>query len=160
MKRGQWGAMLAAVVLATAGGGCAVGPDYKQPAPVAGAEVPLVSTTPSVETVAEPPDDWWRLYHDATLDKLLEEAFAANTDLRIATANIFASRAILQAAKTERYPQPTVAILSRKRFSSWVGITLKASGCTSARWRSRMKSTSSATSAAPSRRHAPTLPWH
>lgn len=98
-----WSAVLAVTLGVLSG--CAVGPDYKPPTPVAGAEAPLISTTPAVEAVTEPPDDWWRLYHDATLDRLLQEAFAANTDLRIATANLFASRAILQAAKSERYPQ-------------------------------------------------------
>jgi NodT family efflux transporter outer membrane factor (OMF) lipoprotein len=86
-------------------GGCAVGPDYKPPTPIAGAEVPLVSTSPAVETVAEPPDDWWHLYHDETLDGLLKEAFTANTDLRVAAANLTASRAVLSAVKAQRFPQ-------------------------------------------------------
>ena len=59
--------------------GCTVGPDYRPPAPTNGAQAPLVSTTPTAESVAEPPDDWWRLYHDSLLDKLLDEAFRANT---------------------------------------------------------------------------------
>ena len=88
-----------------AAGGCAVGPDYKPPTPVAGAEVPLVSTTPTAETVAEPPDDWWRLYHDETLDGLLQEAFTANTDIRVAAANLTSSRAVLSAVKSQRFPQ-------------------------------------------------------
>jgi outer membrane protein, multidrug efflux system len=94
--------ILAAIL---AGGGCAVGPDYKPPTPVAGAEAPLVSTSPTAETVAEPPDDWWRLYHDETLDGLLQEAFTANTDLRVAAANLTASRAVLSAVKSQRFPQ-------------------------------------------------------
>ena len=95
-------ATLAAILAA---GGCAVGPDYKPPTPVAGAEAPLVSTSPTAETVAEPPDDWWRLYHDETLDGLLQEAFTANTDLRVAAANLTASRAVLSAVKSQRFPQ-------------------------------------------------------
>ena len=94
--------ILAAILAA---GGCAVGPDYKPPTPVAGAEAPLVSTSPTAETVAEPPDDWWRLYHDETLDGLLQEAFTANTDLRVAAANLTASRAVLSAVKSQRFPQ-------------------------------------------------------
>ena len=94
--------ILAAILAA---GGCAVGPDYKPPTPVAGAEAPLVSTSPTAETVAEPRDDWWRLYHDETLDGLLQEAFTANTDLRVAAANLTASRAVLSAIKSQRFPQ-------------------------------------------------------
>jgi NodT family efflux transporter outer membrane factor (OMF) lipoprotein len=93
---------LAAVLTA---GGCAVGPDYKGPTPIAGAETPLISTTPTAETVAEPPDDWWRLYHDDTLDELLKEAFTANTDLRVAAANLSASRAVLQGVRSQHFPQ-------------------------------------------------------
>jgi NodT family efflux transporter outer membrane factor (OMF) lipoprotein len=39
------------------------------------------------------------------LDGFLQEAFAANTDLRIAAANLIASRAVLQATRAGRYPQ-------------------------------------------------------
>lgn len=102
MKRRSWAIWFAATLAA---GGCAVGPDYKIPKPVDGAQVPLVSTTPTAETVAEPPDDWWRLYHDDTLDALLQEAFTANTDLRVAAANLTASRAVLQAIRSQRLPQ-------------------------------------------------------
>ena len=85
--------------------GCALGPSYHPPIPARGADAPLISRTPAAETTAEPPDDWWRLYHDALLDRLLEEAFAANADLRIAEANLSAARALLEAAKSGRYPQ-------------------------------------------------------
>ena len=90
--------------------GCAVGPDYQAPKPMEGAEVPLVSTTPAVEAVTEPPDDWWQLYHDPTLDGLLHEAFQANTDLRIAAANLSASRAVLQVARSQRLPQTQATV--------------------------------------------------
>jgi NodT family efflux transporter outer membrane factor (OMF) lipoprotein len=84
---------------------CAVGPNYHPPAPVNGAEVPLVSTSPSAETVAEPPDEWWQLYHDEKLDQLLHEAFEANTNLRVAAANLTASRAVLQGSRAGLLPQ-------------------------------------------------------
>jgi NodT family efflux transporter outer membrane factor (OMF) lipoprotein len=85
--------------------GCAVGPDYRPPAPAAGAQAPWVSATPAAESVAEPPEDWWHLYHDSLLDRLLQEAFSANTDLKIAAANLSAARTVLQAARVGRYPQ-------------------------------------------------------
>ena len=102
MKRSFSLTCLAALLAAS---GCAVGPDYKPPTPVAGAETPLISTTPTAESVAEPPDDWWRLYHDETLDGLLQEAFTANTDLRVAAANLSASRAVLQGVRSQYFPQ-------------------------------------------------------
>ena len=94
----------------TAFSGCAVGPNYKAPKPMEGAETTLVSTTPTVETLAEPPDEWWQLYHDPTLDSLLQEAFQANTDLRIAAANLSASRAVLQGTRSQRLPQTQAAV--------------------------------------------------
>jgi NodT family efflux transporter outer membrane factor (OMF) lipoprotein len=84
---------------------CAVGPNYHPAPPAQGAEGPLVSVVPSAETTAEPPDDWWRLYHDATLDRLLDEAFKANTDLKTAEANLQASRAVLEEARDALFPQ-------------------------------------------------------
>jgi NodT family efflux transporter outer membrane factor (OMF) lipoprotein len=103
MKR-RFSSAVAATLLAVSGG-CAVGPNYHTAKPVDGAEAPLVSASAAAETVAEPPDDWWQLYHDETLNGLLQEAFAANTDLRVAAANLMASRAVLSAVKSERWPQ-------------------------------------------------------
>lgn len=86
-------------------GACAVGPDYHPPTPLGGSGTAWVSASPAAETAAEPPDAWWKLYHDEKLDQLLQEAFAANTNLRSAAANLTASRAVLQAARAGRYPQ-------------------------------------------------------
>jgi multidrug efflux system outer membrane protein len=84
---------------------CTVGPNYQAPTPEATAQGPLVSVTPEAESTELPPDAWWRLYHDERLDGFLTEAFAANTDLRAAEANLTASRAILEAARSAYYPQ-------------------------------------------------------
>src|SRR6185312_221453 len=88
--------------------GCALGPDYKPPVPPAGATAPLVSVDPAVETVAEPPDAWWRLYDDALLDRLVTQAFAANRDLAAAEANLSAARAALEGARNGQYPQTNI----------------------------------------------------
>jgi NodT family efflux transporter outer membrane factor (OMF) lipoprotein len=94
--------------------GCTVGPDY-HPAPTApGSQVPLVSVSAAAETAAEPPDDWWRLYHDPTLDQLLDEAFKANTDLRAAEANLQASRAVLEGARDARFPQTNAEVAATR----------------------------------------------
>jgi NodT family efflux transporter outer membrane factor (OMF) lipoprotein len=87
--------------------GCAVGPNYRPPTPLAGATSPLVSVRPSAETVAQPPDDWWRLYDDAELEGLVQQAFAANADLAVAQANLSVARASLEAARNGLYPQTT-----------------------------------------------------
>jgi NodT family efflux transporter outer membrane factor (OMF) lipoprotein len=88
---------------------CAVGPDYHPAPPTQAAEAPWVSTASSAETSAEPPDSWWHLYHDQNLDTLLDEALRANTDLRVAEANLLASQAVLEGARDAYFPQTTAA---------------------------------------------------
>ncbi|HEX4712522.1 efflux transporter outer membrane subunit [Phenylobacterium sp.] len=102
--------LLSLLVCAAALAACAVGPDYRPPPTPAGAEAPLVSLNPAAETAAAPPDDWWRLYNDPLLDRLIGEAFAANADLAAAEANLSAARAVLQASRAGRYPTTTVAV--------------------------------------------------
>jgi NodT family efflux transporter outer membrane factor (OMF) lipoprotein len=88
-------------------GGCTLGPRYSPPVPPAGAEAPLVSLSSSAETATEPPDAWWRLYSDPLLDQYLDEAFAANDDLKAAEANLSAARAVLEATRGGNYPATT-----------------------------------------------------
>jgi NodT family efflux transporter outer membrane factor (OMF) lipoprotein len=85
-------------------GACRMGPNYHAPALPRGAEAPLLSMNPKVETQALPPDAWWRLYNDSRLDALVEEALEANRTLAAADANFAAARAVLSAAHAYRYP--------------------------------------------------------
>ncbi|MBS0420164.1 MAG: efflux transporter outer membrane subunit [Proteobacteria bacterium] len=94
--------------------GCTLGPNYHPAPPTPGAAGPLVSVSPSAETSAEPPDDWWRLYHDPTLDRLLDEAFKANTDLKAAEANLQAASAALDIARDAFLPQTKAEIGSTR----------------------------------------------
>ncbi|MBX9859545.1 MAG: TolC family protein, partial [Sphingomonas sp.] len=59
----------------------------------------------SIEPV---PDDWWRLYDDPVLDRLVLASLAANADLRVAYANLDGARAALRQARAARLPQTTV----------------------------------------------------
>jgi NodT family efflux transporter outer membrane factor (OMF) lipoprotein len=100
----RWGLLLSSV-LALAG--CKVGPDYRLPseamvnAPSAQGRFVLAKSTVSAE---EPPPIWWRLYNDPVLDRLIKEALASNTDLRVAEASLKSSEALLQEAKAAREP--------------------------------------------------------
>jgi NodT family efflux transporter outer membrane factor (OMF) lipoprotein len=100
---------LAVVLSASLLFACRVGPDYHAPTLPAGAEAPLVSVIPAVESTAAPPDAWWRLYDDAALDALVQEALRANRTLAAADANFAAARAVLAAARVNRYPSTTTA---------------------------------------------------
>lgn len=90
---------------------CAVGPDYKAPqsasSPAAtGAFVAADSSAVNLDPVAA---DWWRLYDDPVLDGLVGDALKANTDVRVAVANIAKARAALRGARSDRLPQTGIA---------------------------------------------------
>jgi len=95
--------------LAPAAGGllfaaCSVGPDYKPPV------TPVATLTPSANaTSAVAPDAWWRLYDDPVLDDLIAQAFAANTDLRVARANLSRARAVLDESRSARLPSTNIS---------------------------------------------------
>ena len=59
-------------------------------------------------SIAPVPDDWWRLYDDPVLDKLVVASLAANADLRVAYANLDGARAALAQARAARLPQTSV----------------------------------------------------
>ncbi|MDQ2820304.1 MAG: TolC family protein [Pseudomonadota bacterium] len=100
---------LALTLLATTLAACTtVGPDYNVPdnaivrrpaanAPLMGAAGPSFSSAPL-------PADWWRLYQDPLLDKLIAKAFLANTDLRVAAANLQRAHAVLEEVEEKKRP--------------------------------------------------------
>ncbi|NLC24230.1 MAG: TolC family protein [Oxalobacter sp.] len=85
-----------------------VGPDYHVPDEAvirqekAGAE--FVSAKEPVYVQDDLPRNWWQMYEQETLNELVNKALAANTDLRIASANLARSRAILEEARTMTDP--------------------------------------------------------
>ncbi len=94
-------------IMALALAGCATaGPDYHPPAQSAatapGATGAFHSAQGSQFSQAELPDRWWRLYADPQLDTLVEQALAANADLRQAQANVERAQAVLREAQAGR----------------------------------------------------------
>lgn len=87
--------------------GCTqVGPDFETP------QVPWLAkwATPQLEQAvrsAPAPDlrQWWRVFADPTLEGLIAEADAHNTNLRVAGLRIAEARAQLAIVQTGRYPQ-------------------------------------------------------
>jgi NodT family efflux transporter outer membrane factor (OMF) lipoprotein len=98
-----------AILAATALSGCMVGPDYVSPASRAPAQAPLVSANAPAFVPAEPPADWWHLFNAPILDKLVADALAANTDLRVAAANLKQARAALRESRSQRLPSTTIS---------------------------------------------------
>lgn len=88
-------------LLALALAGCTtVGPNYQRStiavAQAPAANAPFVAATDRAFAAQPLPDRWWRLYEDPALDALVEQALAANVDLRAADANLGRAAAIVQ----------------------------------------------------------------
>jgi NodT family efflux transporter outer membrane factor (OMF) lipoprotein len=92
MKRAL--SLLGLLVLAA----CKVGPDYHLPDEAAinapHGQGSFVAMTSKAVELAPVPDGWWQLYDDPRLNRLEQEALAANIDLRIASANLARSQAV------------------------------------------------------------------
>ena len=89
--------------------GCAVGPNYRSPSPRAPAQTPFVGATAPAFTPEEAPDRWWELYDDPALNDLVRQALDANTDLRVAAANLAQARAALRETKATTLPATTAS---------------------------------------------------
>jgi NodT family efflux transporter outer membrane factor (OMF) lipoprotein len=121
-------AALASLTLAA----CAVGPNFKTPAPptVSGyAAEPLApaAATPGVtggeaQTFASGADlagDWWTLFHSQPINDLVTQALSANPDLKAAQAALTAAHETTLSQKGAYYPQLSAGYsASRQRQSS------------------------------------------
>jgi NodT family efflux transporter outer membrane factor (OMF) lipoprotein len=84
--------------------GCKVGPDFKEPtAPVA--QQWLESGDPAVRRDRAHDADWWTVFHDPTLDRLIRTAYDQNLTLLAAGTRVLQARATLGVAVGEFYPQ-------------------------------------------------------
>ena len=90
---------------------CEVGPDYQLPDTAVvndpAAQGGFAAAKTAAVVTQQPDPQWWHLYRSATLDGFVMQALAANTDLRIADANLERAHASLELAKTAQ--QPNVA---------------------------------------------------
>jgi NodT family efflux transporter outer membrane factor (OMF) lipoprotein len=93
-----------AVALSLPYGGCLVGPDFSEPsAPVA--EKWLEANNSSVDTRNQEYRDWWKVFHDPVLNRLIEIAYNQNLSLVSAGTRVLQARAELGVAIGEFYPQ-------------------------------------------------------
>lgn len=134
VSRPRWRllAPLAAALALAACGTSPVGPDYQVPAdavarqPAAGR--PFMgagdgdSGAAAVFADAPLPDHWWRLYHDAQLDALVQQALEHNTDLRQAMANLERTQALEDEANGAT--RPAVAVNGGPSFGHVSGLSV------------------------------------
>jgi NodT family efflux transporter outer membrane factor (OMF) lipoprotein len=114
----RW-AQCAAPALALLLASCVVGPSFTRPAAPA-ASYPPASLAPTTATTGlaggeaqhfdaggDIPADWWRLFHSAELNALVERALAANPDLKAARAALTAAHESTLAQRGAYFPAVT-----------------------------------------------------
>jgi multidrug efflux system outer membrane protein len=95
-------------------GGClSVGPQYQRPP----SDLPLDWAGPAGASAAAVGAQWWKLFGDARLDRLVAEALARNADLAAAVARVDEARARLGQQQSEQFPTVD-ASLERSRAES------------------------------------------
>jgi NodT family efflux transporter outer membrane factor (OMF) lipoprotein len=100
--------------------GCAVGPNFKAPAPPTnGGYTPVpLSTTSSTSNVAggeaqqfvearDIPGEWWTVFHSKQLNELIERSLKANPDIKAAQAALLVARENVLAQRGAYYPSVT-----------------------------------------------------
>lgn len=102
--------------------GCTVGPDYRAPEP----DLPGAFATGAGIAAPGPagiPDAaWWQGFNDPVLTTLINRAAAENRDLRIAIANLRASRSVITSGQLSRLPIITAeGSVTREKQSSVAG---------------------------------------
>lgn len=112
---------LLSLVPALALSACVVGPNYVKPStplPATGGSFSETARGPAVSATALP-DHWWRLYDDPVVDRLVTDALAHNTDIRIAAANLERARAVLSEQRGAGLPSTSPsAQYSRQQANS------------------------------------------
>ena len=108
---------LALLSLAALLSACAVGPNYVRP------EVKTEATFANAKATEYSEQDavarFWTQFGDATLDKLVDDALAANHDLRIALAHVQEARAINRETRLDLAPTVTASGgYTKQRFSA------------------------------------------
>ncbi|MBL8510419.1 MAG: efflux transporter outer membrane subunit, partial [Betaproteobacteria bacterium] len=93
--------------------GCTVGPNYQRPQ----LELPAnIETAPvAASTAPTAGQAWWRVYQDAKLDSLIDEALAHNTDVQIAASRVIEAEAQLGLSRSDQ--QPTAYLSAERRRS-------------------------------------------
>lgn len=75
-------------------------PKYQRPA----AELPADWSAPEGQSAATLGAQWWKLYGDAPLDRMVDEALAHNANLAVAVARVDEARALLGETRSGQFP--------------------------------------------------------
>ena len=115
LRRPEFGAGAAVILMCLLLVGCAVGPDYKRP---------QVTTPPMFKEtdgwkIAEPNDaaprgNWWEVYDDPVLNKLVEQVKVSNQNVIAAEAQYREALALVSGARSQFFPQITGNVSSTR----------------------------------------------
>src|SRR3984893_16944116 len=105
MKNTALFGILAVLVLEA---GCMMGPKYKRPA----VNIPQEYRTPEPQLATQASslgnEQWWQLYQDPVLTKLIHTAVAQNYDVRIAAARVLEAQAQVGITRSNQFPSASV----------------------------------------------------
>lgn len=79
---------------------CMLGPNFQLPGATGGTKWKEGQTTPGSRL----PDNWWRLFNDRELNRLVERALAANNDLAAAKSRVDTARALVGVDRARLFP--------------------------------------------------------
>ncbi len=99
-------AMSALTLVSVAVSGCVdLAPTYRRPTAPVPAAFPVVGVAPEPSTKVEPVGPWREYFGDARLKAVIIQALETNRDLRIAVANVAASRAQYVVERSNLFPK-------------------------------------------------------
>ena len=81
--------------------GCAVGPNYQRPA----LDMPTTYRDEAALPGQTVSYEWWKLYNDETLNRLVADVLKTNSDARIAAAQVEEAEAVLRQVNASFFPQ-------------------------------------------------------
>ncbi len=115
---------LAALAAAASVAACTVGPDYVRPV----VEAPQTWRIDYAAAAGVANVKWWTEFGDPVLDRLIEEALAANLDLAIAAARVDQFIGALTTTRAQFYPQLGYSLDATRNRASRVGVPPLAPG--------------------------------
>ena len=107
--------LLVAAAFGAALTGCAVGPDYARP------EMELPEQIVAAPSASPATQRWWAVFNDPVLDRLIDEALAANRDLRAAASRIEQARAQAAITRSDQLPSAGIEATRSRDLASSLG---------------------------------------
>ncbi|MFU1949349.1 TolC family protein, partial [Bordetella avium] len=135
-------ALLAALLVLA---GCAVGPDYHQPAAATPARYKEAAPQEAGNwKTAQPSEaalrgEWWKIFGDTALNAMQEEALGANQSLKAAAARLAQARALQRDARADFFPKVDAGVGPNRQRPSPASQDLSdnASPSASTQWRAQ-----------------------